>query len=33
MDTVRRYSMLIGGAWVDTDDPFDIPQPGSTTGT
>jgi acyl-CoA reductase-like NAD-dependent aldehyde dehydrogenase len=22
MDTVRRYSMLIGGDWVDTEDRF-----------
>jgi len=27
MDTVRRYSMLIGGAWVDTDERFDIRSP------
>jgi acyl-CoA reductase-like NAD-dependent aldehyde dehydrogenase len=27
MDTVRRYSMLIGGAWVDTDDRFEIRSP------
>ena len=27
MDTVRRYSMLIDGDWVDTDDRFEIPSP------
>ena len=27
MDTVRRYSMLIGGDWVDSDDRFDIRSP------
>ena len=27
MDTIRRYSMLIGGAWVDTDDRFEIRSP------
>ena len=27
MDTVRRYSMLIGGAWVDTDERFEIRSP------
>jgi hypothetical protein len=24
MDTVRRYSMLIDGDWVDTDERFEI---------
>ncbi len=24
MDTIRRYSMLIGGEWVDRDERFDI---------
>ena len=27
MDTVRRYSMLIDGAWVDTEDRFEIRSP------
>ncbi len=27
MDTVRRYAMLIGGDWVDTDDRFEIRSP------
>ena len=27
MDTVRRYSMLIDGDWVDTDDRFEIRSP------
>ena len=27
MDTVRRYSMLIGGDWVDTGDRFEIRSP------
>ena len=27
MDTIRRYSMLIGGDWVDTDERFDIRSP------
>jgi acyl-CoA reductase-like NAD-dependent aldehyde dehydrogenase len=27
MDTVRRYAMLIDGAWVDTDDRFEIRSP------
>ena len=27
MDTIRRYSMLIGGDWVDTDDRFEIRSP------
>jgi acyl-CoA reductase-like NAD-dependent aldehyde dehydrogenase len=27
MDTVRRYSMLFGGDWVDTDDRFEIRSP------
>ena len=27
MDTIRRYSMLIGGDWVDTDEEFGIRSP------
>jgi len=27
MDTVRRYAMLIGGDWVDTDGRFEIRSP------
>ena len=27
MDTVRRYSMLIDGDWVDTEDRFEIRSP------
>jgi acyl-CoA reductase-like NAD-dependent aldehyde dehydrogenase len=27
MDAVRRYSMLIGGDWVDTDERFEIRSP------
>ncbi len=27
MDTIRRYSMLIGGDWVDADDRFEIRSP------
>ena len=27
METVRRYSMLIDGDWVDTDDRFEIRSP------
>jgi hypothetical protein len=27
MDTIRRYFMLIGGAWVDTNDRFEIRSP------
>ena len=27
MDTIRRYAMLIGGDWVDTDDRFEIRSP------
>ena len=27
MDTVRRYSLLIGGDWVDTGDRFEIRSP------
>src|SRR5882762_3111037 len=27
MDTVRRYSLLIGGDWVDTEDRFEIRSP------
>ena len=27
MDTIRRYSMLIGGDWVDTDERFEIRSP------
>ena len=27
MDTVRRYAMLIGGDWVDTDRRFEIRSP------
>jgi acyl-CoA reductase-like NAD-dependent aldehyde dehydrogenase len=29
MDTVRRYAMLIGGDWVDTEDRFEIRSPAS----
>ncbi len=27
MDTIRRYSMLIGGDWVDADERFEIRSP------
>lgn len=27
MDAIRRYSMLIDGDWVDTDDQFQIRSP------
>ena len=27
MDTIRRYSMVIGGDWVDTDEQFEIRSP------
>jgi len=27
MDAIRRYSMLIGGDWVDTDERFEIRSP------
>ena len=27
MDTIRRYAMLIGGDWVDTEDRFEIRSP------
>ncbi len=27
MDTIRRYSMLIGGDWLDTDERFEIRSP------
>ena len=27
MDAVRRYSLLIGGDWVDTEDRFEIRSP------
>jgi aldehyde dehydrogenase (NAD+) len=27
MDTIRRYLMLIGGDWVDSDDWFEIRSP------
>jgi len=27
METVRRYSMLIDGDWLDTDDRFEIRSP------
>jgi aldehyde dehydrogenase (NAD+) len=27
MDSIRRYSMLIGGDWLDTDDRFEIRSP------
>ena len=27
MDAIRRYSMLIGGDWVDTDERFEIRGP------
>jgi aldehyde dehydrogenase (NAD+) len=27
MDTIRRYSMFIGGDWVDTDERFEIRSP------
>jgi acyl-CoA reductase-like NAD-dependent aldehyde dehydrogenase len=27
MDTIRRYSMFIGGGWVDADERFEIRSP------
>jgi len=27
MDTIRRYSMFIGGDWVDADERFEIRSP------
>ena len=28
METIRRYSMFIGGDWVDADERFEIRRPG-----